>query len=70
MKLRQATKLDEKNKTKKLRKFEDDVMSANCNAIVIFSVYGQSGAIRKPDSGRLVYKTYIFSKSNLMSYKN
>ena len=70
MKLRQATKLDEKNKTKKLRKFEDDVMSANCNAIVIFSVYGQFGAIRKPDSGRLVYKTYIFSKSNLMPYKN
>ena len=70
MKLRQATKLDEKNKTKKLRKFEVDVMSANCNAIVIFSVYGQFGAIRKPDSGCLVYKTYIFSKSNLMSYKN
>ena len=70
MKLRQAAKLDKKNETKKLRKFAVDVMSANCNAIVIFSVYGQFGAIRKPDSGRLVYKTYIFSKSSLMSYKN
>ena len=45
-------------------------MSANCDVIVIFWIYGQFGAIRKPDSGRLVYKTYIFIKSKLSSYKN
>ena len=45
-------------------------MSANCNFIVIFPIYGQFGAIRKPDSGRIVCKTYIFINSNLLSYKN
>ena len=25
---------------------------------------------RKPDSGRIVYKTYIFIKNNFLSYKN
>ena len=45
-------------------------MSANGIVIVIFPIYDQSGAIRKPDSGRTVCKTYIFIKSNLLSYKN
>ena len=45
-------------------------MSANCNAIVIFPIYGQFGAIKKPDSERLDCKTYISIKSNLLSYKN
>ena len=34
-------------------------MSANCNIILIFPIYGQFGAIRKPDSGSMVCKTYI-----------
>ena len=38
--------------------------------IDIFPIYGQFGAIWKPDSGRLVCKTYIFINSNLLSYKN
>ena len=45
-------------------------MSANCNVIVIFPNYGQFRAIRKLDSGRIVCKTYIFIKSNILSSKN
>ena len=45
-------------------------MSENCNIIAIFPIYGQSGAHWKPDSGRIVCKTYIFINSNLLSYKN
>ena len=45
-------------------------MTANCDVIVISSIYGHSGAIWKPDSGRIVCKTYILIKSNLLSYKN
>ena len=42
-------------------------MSENCDVIVIFPIYGQFGAIRKPDSVRIVWKTYI--NSNLLSNK-
>ena len=52
------------------KKFDDDVMSVNCEVIVIFSIYGQFGAIRKPGSGRIVCKTYIFINSSFLSYKN
>ena len=45
-------------------------MSANCDAIVIFPIYGQFEAIRKPDFRRMVYKTNIFMNSKLLSYKN
>ena len=38
--------------------------------IISFSVYGQFGAIQKPDQRRIVCKTYIFINSNLLSYKN
>ena len=48
----------------------DDVVSTNCEVIVVFLIYGQFGAIRKPDSRRIVCKTYIFIKSNFLSYKN
>ena len=39
MKLGQVTKLDKRNKTR-LKKFDDDVMSGNCDVIAIFSIYG------------------------------
>ena len=42
-------------------------MSANCDVIVIFPIYGQFGAIRKPVSECIVYKTYIFTNSNLFN---
>ena len=43
-------------------------MSTNCDVIVFFPIYGEFAAIRKPDSGRMVCKTYIFINNNL--YKN
>ena len=45
-------------------------MLANCDVIVIFPTYGQFEAIRKPTSESMVFKTYIFIDSNLLSYKN
>ena len=49
MKLGPVTKLDKRSKsTSKI--FDDDVMSANCDAIVIFLIYGKFGAIWKLDS--------------------
>ena len=65
MKLGLVTKVDKRNKTTS-KKFGDD----DCEAIVIFPVYGQFGEIQKPDSGRIVCKAYIFIYSNLLSYKN
>ena len=64
MKLRPVTKLDKRNKTTS-KKFDDDVMSKNCDVIVIFPIYGQFGAIRKSDSGRRDCKNYVFLNSNL-----
>ena len=38
------------NKKKKRSKiFRDDVLSANCDVIVIFPIFGQFRAIQKPD---------------------
>ena len=45
-------------------------MSGNCDAIDIFPIYGQFGAIWEPDSGCITYKTYIFINSNVLSYEN
>ena len=56
--------------TKYQKKFDDEVMSVNCDATVIFPIYGKFGAIRKLVFERIVCKTYIFINSNLLSYKN
>ena len=69
MKLGPVTKIDKKNKTTS-KKFDDDVMSRNCDVIAIFPIYGQFGAIWNPDSGCIVCKTCIFINSNFLSYKN
>ena len=45
-------------------------MSTNWNVNVIFPIYVQFGELRKPNTKRLVCKTYISIKSNLSSYKN
>ena len=50
--LDKLTKIDRRNKTM-ARKLDDDVISDNCDIIVIFPIYGQFGAIWKPDSGRI-----------------
>ena len=64
-----VTKLDKKNKTTS-KKFGDDVRSRNCEVIAIFPIYSQFGAIRKPDSRRVVYRNYVFINRNFLSYKN
>ena len=69
MKLGSVNKLDKRNKTIS-KKFYFDIMSSNFDFIVIFPIYGQFGAIPKPDSGRIICKTYIFINSNFLSYKN
>ena len=69
MKLGLVTKLDKRNKTKS-EKFDYGIMSLNCEVIVIFPIYGQFGAIRKPDSRSTVCNTYTFINSHLLSYKN
>ena len=56
MKLGPVTKLGKRNKTMS-EKFDDDVMSVNCDFIVLFPIYFQFGAMRKPYSRRIVYKT-------------
>ena len=67
MKLGQVTKVDKRNKTT-TKKFDDGVVSENCDIIAIFSICGQFGAIWKSNSRRIVCKTYIFINSNLLSY--
>ena len=69
MKLGPVTKLDKKNKTTS-KKLGNDFMLKNCDVIVIFPIYDQFGATRKPDSGCSVCKTYIFINSNLSYNKN
>ena len=66
MKLAPVTKLRKRN-PETSKKVDDDVMLVNCDVIVIFLIYGQFGANWKPDSGRMVWKTYIFINSNLLS---
>ena len=67
MKLGPVTKINKRNKSKI---FDNDVMSKNSDVIVIFPIYSQLGAIRKPDSGCIVCKTCVFIKSNLLSSEN
>ena len=43
------------------KKFDDGIILENFDVIVIFPIYGKFGAIRKRDSGRMVWKTYIFN---------
>ena len=69
MKLCPVTKLDERNKATS-KKFDADVMSENCDVIVIFRISGKFGAVRRPDFEHRVCKSYVFSNSNLLSYKN
>ena len=45
-------------------------MSENCDVIVIFRIFVQFGAVRRPDFVRGVCKKYVFSNSDLSSHKN
>ena len=68
MKLGPVTKFDKWNKS--ASKNDDDTMSANCDVIVIFQIYGQFGVIQKPDSRCIVCKNCILLNSNPLYYKN
>ena len=67
MKLGPVTKLDKRNKTTS-KKIDDDVMSKNCDVFIIFRIFGQLGAVRRPDSGHRVCKSYVCSNNNLLPY--
>ena len=68
MKCGRVTKLDKTNKTTS-KKFDDDVMSKNCDIIVILPIYDQFGAIWNLDSRCIVCKT-VSLNSHFLSYKN
>ena len=66
MKLGVVTKLDKRNKATS-KKFEDDILSRNCDVIAVFPLYGQFGATWKLYSGRIICKTHVFINSNILS---
>ena len=69
MKFSVVTKIDKRNKTTS-KKIDDDGMLEDCDVIANSPIYGQFGAIWKPDSGHIVCKTSFFINSNLLSYEN
>ena len=69
MKLGPVAKLDKTNKTTS-KKFDVDIIPETCHVIVFFRIFGQFGTVRRPGSGHRVCKSYVFSNSNLLSYKN
>ena len=64
MKLGPVTKIDKRN-TATSKKFDDNGMAENCGVVVIFTIYGQFGAIWKPDSRSMVCKIYNFINNNI-----
>ena len=68
MELGPVTKHDKRN-TGMSKEIDDEVMSTIFDVIDVFSIYGQFGEIRIPDFGSMVFKTYIFINSNILSYK-
>ena len=69
MKLGPVTKLDKRNKATS-KTLDDEIMLENYDAIVIFLICDQFGAIQKPDSACIFCKIYIFINSNFLFYKN
>ena len=69
MKLGPVAKLHKKNKTTS-KKVDVEIMPGTCDVIVFFRIFGQFGAVRRPNSGHRICKSYVFSNSNLLSYKN
>ena len=59
VKLGLVTKRDERNTTTS-KYFDEDIVSANYDVIVVFPFYGWFGVIRNPDSKRIVYNFYVF----------
>ena len=63
MKFGPVTKPYKENKTES-KKVDNDFMSVNRDVIIIFQIYDQFRAIRKPDSRDTVCETFIFINSN------
>ena len=71
MKLGPLSKLETRNmKYNNAKKFKDEVLSANYDVIVIFPIYGQFGAIQKPDSGCKIHISQLFINNDLLSNKS
>ena len=51
MKLGPVTKLDKRDQITS-KKFDDDVMSKDCNVIAIFSIFNKFEATPKPNSAK------------------
>ena len=56
--------------TKNRQKIDDNFISVNCDVNVISPIYGQFRAMQKPDSGRIVCKTYTLTNTRILSCKN
>ena len=69
MKFGPVTKLDKRNKATS-KNFDYDVMSRNCDIIVIFFIFGQFRAVQRLGSRNKVCESYDFSNSDFLSYKN
>ena len=69
MKLGPASKLDRRNKTAP-KKFDEDFLSANCDAIVIGLIYGQFGAIRILDTWSVIITFLLIKTFNLKKTEN
>ena len=65
MKFGPVTKPYKESKTESKR-VDNDFMSVNRDVIIIFQIYDQFGAIRKPDSRDTVCETFIFINSNYL----
>ena len=76
MKLGAVPKLDRRNKAMS-KKFDHDVMSENCDVIVILQIFGQFEAVQRPDSGHRICKnlfsviiTFCFTKTENRTKKS
>ena len=58
-----VTKRDKRNTTIS-KKFDDNLILASCDFILIFSIYDKFGAIRKLDSRCIVCNSYILINDN------
>ena len=69
MKLEPVTQIGKRNMVTP-KKFDDEVMSANPDVIIFYQFMAPICSYPEPDAGHMVYKTYIFINSNLLSVKN
>ena len=69
MKLGPVTKLDKRNKSTS-KKLNDDVISENCDVIVIFLDFWPIWSSAEAGFRTQSAKSYVFSNSNLLPYKN